>query len=191
MSRRIDREVVLRAFLLKSQIVSMTRLVVGSSSPSRYTISWHEAIATRSTTSSSRTKSRRSLEASYSECDRWRAPPVGIPDPRGFAPLPFDELAHRAIETHRGGSESGSSAGRSSKMEGAPLEWAVVTRTDNSRGANKRRDVALSRRSRNRRGTTAGHISWRRPPNSSTPLSTCAFAAPGARLELATIRLTV
>jgi len=66
----------------------------------------------------------------------------------------------------------------------------VVARTDNSRGANRRRDLASSRRSRNRRGITAGHISSRRARDASTP-ATCAFAAPGVGLEPTTYGLTV
>jgi len=73
----------------------------------------------------------------------------------------------------------------------SPRSLEVVMGTDNSGGANTGPDAASSRRPRNRRGTTAGHISSRRSPNSSTPFSTCAFAAPGVGLEPTTYGLTV
>jgi hypothetical protein len=67
----------------------------------------------------------------------------------------------------------------------------VVARTDNSRGANRRRDLASSRRTRNRRGTTAGHLWSEREPVRQKPASTCSLAAPGVGLEPTTYGLTV
>ena len=62
--------------------------------------------------------------------------------------------------------------------------------TNNSNGANSRRHLASSRRSRNRRGTTAGHIWLECEPTRQNPPSTCAFAAPGVGLEPTTYGLT-
>jgi hypothetical protein len=61
----------------------------------------------------------------------------------------------------------------------------------NSKGAEHPPRAAWSRRTRNRRGTTAGHIWSEREPVRQRPPSTCAFAAPGVGLEPTTYGLTV